>query len=77
MTLFLLIAIYSLTIPIFRCYCMLAANKRLQTLEIGHNNIGNDGISMIIRMLQQNDSLLKLMMQKCGFSSKGNYVARL
>ena len=52
----------------------LSANKTIQTLEMGHNNIGDDGISVIIKELQHNNTLIKLKVQKCGFSSKGRFI---
>ena len=50
---------------------MLSTNQTLQILEMGHNDIGDDGISVIIKKLQYNSNLIKLKMQKCGLSNKG------
>ena len=51
---------------------MLMENKKLQYLDIGSNEIGDDGVSHITEGLQQNDTLTELMLQYCEISAKGN-----
>ena len=52
---------------------MLAGNKKLRHLNIGGNNIGDDGVSYITEGLQQNYTLTELMLVNCKISAKGNY----
>ena len=47
-------------------------NKKLQCLNIGSNNIDDDGVSHITEGLQQNDTLTELVLQYCKISAKGN-----
>lgn len=50
---------------------ILTGSKTLQVLNLGFNNIGNDGISMISMELQHNNSLTELSLAQCGLSEKG------
>ena len=52
---------------------MLMENKNLECLNIGRNNIGDDGTKDIMEGLQQNDTLTKLWLHHCKKSVKGNY----
>ena len=52
---------------------MLMENKKLQHLDISGNVIGDDGVRHVTEGLQQNDSVTKLMLQRCDISVKGNY----
>ena len=40
-------------------------------LNVGGNEIGDDGISLISEELQHNESLTKLSVAECGLSAKG------
>ena len=51
---------------------MLMDNKKLETLNISYNNLGDDGVRHITEV-QQNDTLTKLNIQDCEISVKGNY----
>ena len=51
---------------------MLMENKKLRHLNIGGNNIGDDGVSHITEGLQQNYTLTELMLVNCEISAKGN-----
>ena len=51
---------------------MLMENKKLQHLDIGHNEIGDDGVIHVTEGLQQNDTLTELMLSNCTISVKGN-----
>ena len=46
-------------------------NNSLQQLNMGGNDIGDDGMSSIANGLQYNKSLTKLNIQNCGLSVKG------
>ena len=48
-------------------------NKKLQYLNIGDNEIGDDGVSHVTEGLQQNDTLTKLVLYNCTISAKGNF----
>ena len=52
---------------------MLMENKNLIHLNIGDNNIGNDGVRHVTEGLQQNDTLTELVLHNCKISVKGNY----
>ena len=52
---------------------MLMGNKKLQRLNIGFNEIGDDGVRNVIEGLQQNDTVTNLMLHGCNISVKGNY----
>ena len=46
-------------------------HSNLQDLNIGHNFIGDDGISVMMEGLQHNNTLTKLCVRQCGLSVKG------
>ena len=52
---------------------MLMENKNLTHLDIGSNNIGDDGVRNVTEGLQQNDTLTELWLINCEISVKGNY----
>ena len=52
---------------------MLIENKKLQLLDIGGNEIGDDGVRHVTEGLQQNDTLTELLLYNCKMSVKGNY----
>ena len=51
---------------------IITGSKTLRVLNIGFNNIGDDGISTISMELQHNNSLTELSVAQCGLSEKGN-----
>ena len=52
---------------------MLMENKNLIHLNIGSNDISDDGVRHVTEGLQQNDTLTKLVLYNCKISVKGNY----
>ena len=52
---------------------MLIKNKKLQHLNIGSNDIGDEGLGYVTEGLQQNDTLTELWLYDCEISVKGNY----
>ena len=50
---------------------LLMGNCYLQELYVSHNNIGDDGISVIVEQLQHITTLTTLYVSKCGLSVKG------
>ena len=52
---------------------LLKVNNSLQELDIWHNDIGDDGISLIADGLQHNNTLTKLNVPLCQISVKGSY----
>ena len=56
---------------------LLNVTHTLQELDIGQNDIGDDGISVISEALQHNKSLIILDVQRCGLSEKGNVVCKM
>ena len=53
---------------------LLNVTHTLQELDIGGNDIGDDGIAVISEALQNNESLTTLTVPICGLSVKGNVV---
>ena len=51
---------------------LLNVTHTLQELNIGYNNIGDDGIAVISEALQHNKSFSKLSVWDCGLSSQGS-----
>ena len=43
-------------------------------LNVSHNDIGDDGMAVILEALQHNKSLTILGVTKCGLSVKGTVV---
>ena len=53
---------------------MLMKNNKLQYLDIGNNEIGDDGVKLITEGLQYNNTLIKLDARSCGISVEGRYT---
>ena len=47
--------------------------KKLQNLDIGDNEIGDDGVRHVTEGFQQNDTLTELGLSNCGISVNSNY----
>ena len=47
-------------------------NRSLQKLNICHNKVGDDGISVIVEQIQHISTLTALYVSECGLSVKGN-----
>ena len=54
---------------------ILSVTHTLQELNVGSNDIGDDGIAVISEALQHNKSLTRLEVVKCGLSVKGSYCS--
>ena len=53
---------------------LLMENKKLQVLNIGYNQIGNEGVSTVCEPLYNyNTTLTELWMSYCGISVEGKY----
>jgi len=52
---------------------LLMENKKLQMLNIGSNQIGNEGVVAVCEGLYNNTNLTKLWMYDCGLSVEGIY----
>ena len=53
---------------------LLMENKKLQVLNIGSNQIGNEGVSAVCEPLYNyNTTLTELRMDYCGISVEGKY----
>ena len=50
---------------------IITGSTTLRVLDVGGNEIGDDGISMISEELQHNNSLTKLSVERCVLSAKG------
>ena len=53
---------------------LLAGNCSLQKLNVSRNNIGDDGISVMVEQLQHITTLTTLYVSECGLSATGNYM---
>ena len=49
---------------------IITGSTTLRVLDVGVNDIGDDGISMISEELQHNNSLTELSVWECGLSVK-------
>ena len=49
--------------------------KKLETLDISYNELGDDGVRHVTEGLQQNDTLIELLLQDCDISVNGNYYS--
>ena len=52
---------------------LLNVTHTLQELNIGYNNIGDDGIAVISEALQHNKLVTTLRVVMCGLSAQGSY----
>ena len=50
----------------------LLKNYSLEKFNVCYNNIGDDGISVIVEQLQHITTLTGLYVSRCGLSIKGN-----
>ena len=54
-------------------YFNITVSATLRELKISFNNIGSDGISVIIEVLQYENVLTELNVKECGLSMEGSY----
>ena len=52
---------------------LLMKNKILQVLDIGWNQIGNEGVAAVCEVLHNNTNITELWMDYCGISVEGIY----
>ena len=52
---------------------IITGSTTLRELDVGWNDIGDNGISVITKGLQSNKTLKKLDVSQCKFSLKGIY----
>ena len=53
---------------------IITGSATLRVLDVGSNDIGDDGMAVISEALQQNRSLTTLRVVQCGLSVKGTVV---
>ena len=53
---------------------IITGSATLKVLDVGYNNIGDDGMAVISEALQHNKSLTTLEVDQCGLSVKGTVV---
>ena len=53
---------------------IITGSATLRELNVGYNDIGDDGMAVISEALQHNKSLTTLTVQECGLSVKGTVV---
>ena len=54
-------------------YFNIAVSATLRELNVSFNNIADDGISVIIEVLQYENMLTELNVKECGLSMEGSY----
>ena len=68
---YIIIVIVMITTGAIAVSKLLVGNCTLQYLNVNHNDIGDDGISVIVEQLQHITTLTKLYVLECGLSGKG------
>ena len=59
---------------VFVMFTVITGSATLRVLDVGINDIGDEGMAMISEALQHNKSLTKLAVSHCGLSVKGTVV---
>ena len=67
----IIIVIIMITTGVICIKTLLMENKKLEILNIGDNQIGNQGVSAVCEVLHNNTNLTKLRMNWCGISVEG------
>ena len=68
---YIIIVIVMITTGAIAVSKLLVGNCTLQVLDVSDNDIGDDGISVIVEQLQYITTLSKLYVYRCGLSVKG------
>ena len=71
---YIMIVIVMITTGAIAVSKLLAGNCTLQLLNVSGNDIGDDGISVIVEQLHHITTLTKLDVHNCGLSVKGSVV---
>ena len=53
-------------------FVIVVDNATLRELRVNGNDIGDDGMAMILEALQSNKALTELYVHECGISMKGS-----
>ena len=56
---------------------IITGSTTLRELDVSHNDIGDNGISVITEGLRSNKSLTKLDVSRCEFSVKGTILDKI
>ena len=56
---------------------IITGSATLRVLDVGYNDIGDDGMAVISEALQHNKSLTTLWIIYCGLSVKGTVVCKV
>ena len=71
---YIIIVIVMITTGAIAVSKLLVGNCTLQVLSVSDNDIGDDGILVIVEQLQHNTTLTELYVSECGLSVKGSVV---
>ena len=71
---YIIIVIVMITTGAIAVSKLLVGNCTLQELDVSYNDIGDDGISVIVEQLHHNTTLTELHVSECGLSVKGSVV---
>ena len=71
---YIIIVIVMITTGAIAVSKLLVRNCTLQVLDVNYNNIGDDGISVIVEQLQHITTLTELHVWSCGLSVRGTVV---
>ena len=52
---------------------LLMENRKLQGLNIGNNQINDEGVAAICEVLHHNTNVTEIRMDQCGLSVEGKY----
>ena len=53
---------------------IITGSATLRVLDVGRNDIGDEGMAVISKALQDNNSLTTLYVSRCGLSVKGTIL---
>ena len=56
---------------------LLKVTYSLKSLDMSHNSVGDDGISVILKELQHNNILTRFAIENCGLSEEGIFASKI
>ena len=56
---------------------IITGSATLRMLDVSNNDIGDDGMAIVSKILQHNKSLTTLKIRECGLTAKGTVVCNM
>ena len=56
---------------------IITGSATLRMLDVSNNDIGDDGMAIVSKILQHNKSLTILKIRECGLTAKGTVVCNM